>query len=163
MMRICTYWACSKVLFHLMKPKYSIISYLVPWTQLIDNKGSDQTAWIAQTDLGHLFACFNFSTLWTNSEDDKFFPENKDLTSIQNCLLKRQLALNVELWKILWPVMQVVSLGGQLQWMSNSEKGFDLLCKLSVNKTSCMKCQTLFSGKNKTNISECCLNFFLVC
>ena len=29
------------------------------------------------------------------------------------------------------------------------KKGFDISCKLSTEKTICMKCQSLFSGKNK--------------
>ena len=32
-------------------------------------------------------------------------------------------------------------------------KGFDALCKLSPKETICMKCQILFSRKNKKNIS----------
>ena len=40
----------------------------------------------------------------------------------------------------------------------NSQKiGFDISCKLSPEKTICMKCQSLFSGKNKRNISKCSL------
>ena len=30
--------------------------------------------------------------------------------------------------------------------------GYDILCKLSPKETICMKCQILFSGKNKKNI-----------
>ena len=30
--------------------------------------------------------------------------------------------------------------------------GFDISCKLSPQETICMKCQCLFSGKNKKNI-----------
>ena len=30
--------------------------------------------------------------------------------------------------------------------------GFDISCKLSPKETICMKCQSLFSGKNKKNI-----------
>ena len=30
--------------------------------------------------------------------------------------------------------------------------GFDVSCKLSPKETICMKCQNLFSGKNKKNI-----------
>ena len=33
--------------------------------------------------------------------------------------------------------------------------GFDILCKLSPLETICMKCQNLFSGKMKKNISIC--------
>ena len=33
--------------------------------------------------------------------------------------------------------------------------GFDISCKLSPMETICMKCQNLFSGKNKKNISKC--------
>ena len=35
--------------------------------------------------------------------------------------------------------------------------GFDISCKLSPMETICMKCQVPFSGKNKKNISKCCL------
>ena len=35
--------------------------------------------------------------------------------------------------------------------------GFDISCKLSPVETIYMKCQNLFSGKNKKNISVCCL------
>ena len=35
--------------------------------------------------------------------------------------------------------------------------GFDISCKLSALETICMKCQILFSGKNKKNIPKCCL------
>ena len=31
------------------------------------------------------------------------------------------------------------------------EKGFDISCKVSSKETICMKCQILFSGKNKKN------------
>ena len=38
---------------------------------------------------------------------------------------------------------------------------FDTACRLSPKETICMNCQILFSGKNKKNISKCCLlNFF---
>ena len=38
---------------------------------------------------------------------------------------------------------------------------YDISCKLSPKETICMKCQILFSGKNKKNISKCCmLKFF---
>ena len=30
--------------------------------------------------------------------------------------------------------------------------GFSILCKLAPEETVCMKCQSLFSGKNKKNI-----------
>ena len=36
-------------------------------------------------------------------------------------------------------------------------KGFDISYKLSLMETICMKCQILFSGKNKKNVSVCCL------
>ena len=32
--------------------------------------------------------------------------------------------------------------------------GFDISCKLSSMETSCMKCQILFSEKNKKNITN---------
>ena len=35
--------------------------------------------------------------------------------------------------------------------------GFDISCKLSPVETICMKCQILFSGKNKKILSVCCL------
>ena len=34
------------------------------------------------------------------------------------------------------------------------EKGFDILYKLTPLETICMKCQILFSGKNKKNITN---------
>ena len=38
----------------------------------------------------------------------------------------------------------------------SQKTGFDILCKLSAaEETICMKCQILFSGKNKKNISKC--------
>ena len=54
-----------------------------------------------------------------------FFPRKQDLTVHANCLL------------LFFP-----------------EKGCDISCKLSPLEAVCMKCQTPFSGKNKTNISE---------
>ena len=33
----------------------------------------------------------------------------------------------------------------------SQKTGFDISCKLSPKKTICMKCQILFSGKNKKN------------
>ena len=41
------------------------------------------------------------------------------------------------------------------------EIGFDISCKLSSKETICMKYQSLFSGKNKKNISKCLLLKFL--
>ena len=38
--------------------------------------------------------------------------------------------------------------------------GSDTLCKLSPKATICMKCQILFSRKNKKNISKCPLLIF---
>ena len=38
--------------------------------------------------------------------------------------------------------------------------GFDILCKLSSKETVCVKCQSLFSGRKKKNISKCLLKFF---
>ena len=35
----------------------------------------------------------------------------------------------------------------------SQKTGFDISCKLSPIKTICMKCQILFSGKNKKNIN----------
>ena len=35
--------------------------------------------------------------------------------------------------------------------------GFDISCKLSI----CWKCQSILSGKNKKNISKCCMLTFL--
>ena len=34
---------------------------------------------------------------------------------------------------------------------------FGISCKLSPQETICLKCQSLFSGKNKKYISKCCL------
>ena len=36
---------------------------------------------------------------------------------------------------------------------------FDISCKLSPRETICLKCQSLFSGRYKNNISKCLLNF----
>ena len=44
---------------------------------------------------------------------------------------------------------------------SSQKTGFDISCKLSPLETVCMKCQNLFSGKNKKNISKCRLLKFL--
>ena len=35
--------------------------------------------------------------------------------------------------------------------------GFDISCNLPPVETICMKCQILFIGENRTNISKCCL------
>ena len=43
----------------------------------------------------------------------------------------------------------------------SSEIGSDTSCKLSPKETICMKCQILFSRKNKKKISKCCLLKFL--
>ena len=40
--------------------------------------------------------------------------------------------------------------------ISLQKTGFDILCKLSPLETICMKCQILFSGKNKENILGSC-------
>ena len=53
--------------------------------------------------------------------------------------------------------MYPLPLSGQIQQMKNgyflifSRKniGFDISCKLSYEETNCLKCQSLFSGKNK--------------
>ena len=60
--------------------------------------------------------------------------------------------------------MEIVSIGDNLHEMSNLFSGnvffffflffprkqvFDISCKLSPLETICMKCQNLFSGKNK--------------
>ena len=34
------------------------------------------------------------------------------------------------------------------------KKGFDISCKLSPVETICMKCQILFSGKNKKTVTN---------
>ena len=34
----------------------------------------------------------------------------------------------------------------------SQKTGYDISCKLSPKETVCMKCQILFSGKNKKNI-----------
>ena len=36
----------------------------------------------------------------------------------------------------------------------SQKTGFDILCKLSPMESICMKCQILFSGKNKKNITK---------
>ena len=72
----------------------------------------------------------------------------------------------------IWHFMQLVSIGESSLRLSSMGKfsaentlfffffyfsqktGFDISCKLSPSplETICMKCQTLFSGKNKKNI-----------
>ena len=44
-----------------------------------------------------------------------------------------------------------ISLDGILKYFSyfSQKTGSDILCKLSPLETICMKCQNLFSGKNK--------------
>ena len=44
---------------------------------------------------------------------------------------------------------------------SSQKTGFDISCKLSPLETICMKCQNMFFGENKKNISKCCLLKFL--
>ena len=39
----------------------------------------------------------------------------------------------------------------------SQKSGFEISCSLSLMETVCMKCQILFSGKNKENISKCYL------
>ena len=39
--------------------------------------------------------------------------------------------------------------------------GFEISCKLTPKESICMKCQSLFSGKYKKNISKSCLQKFL--
>ena len=39
----------------------------------------------------------------------------------------------------------------------SKDKMFDISYKLSLMETICMKCQIVFSGKNKKNVSVCCL------
>ena len=71
-----------------------------------------------------------FTTLWAFSADDKmmlFF-----LFFPENRI---------------WHFMQIVSLGDNLHEMSNPV--------FWEKETICMKCQILFSGKNKKNISKC--------
>ena len=43
-----------------------------------------------------------------------------------------------------------------IDWFSyfSQKTGFDISCKLSQLETICMKCQILFSGKNKKNITN---------
>ena len=56
-----------------------------------------------------------------------------------------------------------LSFSGQILQMTNwwnflifsKKTGFDFSCKLSPMETICMKCQILFSGKTKKNISIC--------
>ena len=107
----------------------------------------------------------NFTTLWTNSADDKlilfflFFPENKiwHFMQIKVCVVG---------WSglILWWIYNFYR---HCLWANSAEDilkyfpyfsrkiGFDFSCKLSPKETICMKCQSLFSGKNKKNISGC--------
>ena len=46
-------------------------------------------------------------------------------------------------------------------WYFSQKIGIDISCKLSPKKTIGRKCQNLFSGKNKNNISNCRLLKFL--
>ena len=39
-------------------------------------------------------------------------------------------------------------------FLSFPETGFGVSCKLSLMETICMKCQLLFSGENKKNITN---------
>ena len=51
-------------------------------------------------------------------------------------------------------------------FLSNFSKktGSDISCKSSPSETICMKCQLLFSGKNKKTISKyCLLKFYPTC
>ena len=41
----------------------------------------------------------------------------------------------------------------------SQKAGFDISCKSSLLETIYMKCQILFSGENKKNISKCLLKF----
>ena len=45
-----------------------------------------------------------------------------------------------------------ISADNNLKYFSK-KIGFDISCKLSPQETICMKCQSLFSGKNKKNIN----------
>ena len=47
----------------------------------------------------------------------------------------------------IWQFMQIVSIMSPLEF--SQKTGFDITCKLSPMETICMKCQILFSGKNK--------------
>ena len=40
-------------------------------------------------------------------------------------------------------------------FLFSQETGVDISCKLSLKETVCMKCQILFPGENKKNISKC--------
>ena len=50
--------------------------------------------------------------------------------------------------------MSICSLHGLVKYFSYFPRktGFNISCKLSPEETICMKCQSLFSGKNKKNI-----------
>ena len=60
------------------------------------------------------------------------------------------------------PNIYPIHLSGLIQQMTNwylsqfyQKSGYDSSCKLSPLETICMKCQILFSWKNKKNISNC--------
>ena len=54
---------------------------------------------------------------------------------------------------------KIVNRQFEVFFLNFSQKmGFDFSCKLSPQETICIKCQSLFSGKNKKNIS----NYYLL-
>ena len=70
-------------------------------------------------------------------------------------LIQQYLCIFTTLW--------VNSAGDKLIYFSyfSQKTGSDISCKLSPMETTCMKCQSLFSGQNKKNISKCRLLKFL--
>ena len=66
---------------------------------------------------------------------------------------------------MLYKKSKPLPLPGQIEQMTNCQyfsyfsqnTGFEISCKLSPLATIYMKCQILFPGKNKKNISKCCL------
>ena len=63
---------------------------------------------------------------------------------------------NMSLWSINFYHSLANSADQKLVYFPNfSQKtGFDISCKLSPMETVCMKCQILFSGKNKKKIFQ---------
>ena len=123
---------------------------------------------------------FNHSTLWAYSADNKlikfflFFQKtgfgiSHKLSPLETTCMKCQILFSrknkeniskCRLLKILPRVPPVVvSADDKLIkfFLFFQKTRFGISCKLSPLETICMKCQILFSRKNKKNISKCCL------
>ena len=147
-----------------------------------------QFAWNVQfCFLSKIRKIFQYVVCWifyparvVNSADDKlaifflFFPEKKDLTFHANCLQWRQYAWNVKscfmrkirkiFQYVCWNFYPARVANSAIVWRCFSyfsqKTRLDISCKLSPMETICMKCQILFSEKNKKNISICLLKIF---